>query len=106
MLKHCGPQLLLSAIRNTYWPLSGTREVQKITRTCVPCFRYHPKVLEHSMADLPATKVNTFSCPFEMAEVDYAGPLQIRESRRRGRTHISKGYIAVFIYSLAAQKIE
>lgn len=29
--------------------------------------------------------------------VDYAGPLQIRESRRRGRIHVSKGYIAIFV---------
>ncbi|XP_071654106.1 uncharacterized protein [Temnothorax longispinosus] len=34
--------------------------------------------------------------PFTTAGVDYAGPLQVRESRRRGRIHISKAWIAVF----------
>ncbi|XP_077265256.1 uncharacterized protein LOC143899131 [Temnothorax americanus] len=34
--------------------------------------------------------------PFTTAGVDYAGPLQVRESRRRERIHISKAWIAVF----------
>ncbi|KAG5309734.1 L259 protein, partial [Acromyrmex insinuator] len=29
--------------------------------------------------------------------VDYAGPIQIREGRRRGRISLSKGYIALFV---------
>ncbi|XP_018407517.1 PREDICTED: uncharacterized protein LOC108783445 [Cyphomyrmex costatus] len=95
-LLHCGPQQLLSSIRNRYWPLSGAREARKITRGCVSCFRYKPKAQEHMMADLPESRVNVFSKPFEITGVDYAGPLQVRESRRRGRIHISKGYIAVF----------
>jgi len=94
-LLHCGPQQLLSSIRNKYWPLSGTREVRKVTRKCVPCFRYKPKTQEHLMADLSESSVNTFSKPFEISGVDYAGPLQVRESRRRGRIRTSKGYIAV-----------
>lgn len=34
-LLHCGTEHLLSRIRLKYWPISGRREVQKITRQCV-----------------------------------------------------------------------
>lgn len=37
-----------------------------------------------------------FTRPFAVSGIDYAGPLQVRESRRRGRVHVSKGYVAVF----------
>ncbi|XP_018315524.1 uncharacterized protein [Mycetomoellerius zeteki] len=94
-LLHYGPQQLLSSIRNRYWPQSGAREVRKITRDCVPCFRYKPKAQEHLM-DLPESRVITFCKPFKITGIDYAGPLQVRESRRRGRIHISKSYIVVF----------
>nr|XP_012234662.1 PREDICTED: uncharacterized protein LOC105679307 [Linepithema humile] len=48
------------------------------------------------MGDLPTQRVNSFTRLFVVTGVDYAGPLQIRESRRRGKIHVSKGYIAVF----------
>ncbi|XP_018307367.1 uncharacterized protein [Mycetomoellerius zeteki] len=95
-LLHCGPRQLLSSIHNRYWPQPGTREVRKVTRGCVPCFRYKPKAQEHLIADLPESRVNIFSKPFAITGIDYAGSLQVRESRRRGQIHISKGYIAVF----------
>lgn len=33
-LGHCGPEQLLSEIRQNYWPLSGRREARKVTRMC------------------------------------------------------------------------
>lgn len=39
--------------------------------------------------------------------MDYAGPLRVRESRRRGRAHISKAYIALFVcFSTKAVHLE
>ncbi|XP_024878113.1 uncharacterized protein LOC112458609, partial [Temnothorax curvispinosus] len=67
-LHHCGPEQLLYS-----------------TRT--------PEVF---MGDLPEDRVRHNMRPFTTAGVDYAGPLQVRESRRRGRIHISKAWIAVF----------
>lgn len=49
------------------------------------------------MADLPRSRVATASRPFEICGIDYAGPIIIRESQRRGRIPTSKGYIAVFV---------
>ncbi|XP_011859614.1 PREDICTED: uncharacterized protein LOC105557078 [Vollenhovia emeryi] len=95
-LLHCPPEQLLNAVRQRYWPLSGRREARKIVRSCVSCFRFRPTVPELKMGDLPKQRVTGLGRPFRSTGVDYAGPLQLRESRRRGRIHISKGYIAIF----------
>lgn len=95
-LHHCPPEQLLCSVRHRFWPLSGRREAHKVTRNCLQCYRFKPTFPEAKMGDLPAQRVSGFTRPFETTGVDYAGPLQIRESRRRGRIHVSKGYIAVF----------
>lgn len=95
-MKHCGPEHLLNAVRSVYWPLSGRNEARKITRNCVTCFKYRPKTQEPMMGDLPESRVTGLNRPFDTAGVDYAGPLQLRESRRRGKIPITKAYIAVF----------
>ncbi|XP_024887039.1 uncharacterized protein LOC112464327 [Temnothorax curvispinosus] len=48
------------------------------------------------MGDLSKERVRGSVKPFTNVGVDYAGPLQVRESRRRGRVHTSKAWIAVF----------
>lgn len=96
-LLHCGPRQLLYAVRQRYWPLSGGREVRKLTRRCIPCFKLKPKGTEVIMGDLPEPRVNPPIFPFQSAGVDYAGPIRLRESKRRGKVHESKSYIAVFV---------
>lgn len=96
-LLHCGPEQLLSSIRQRYWPIAGRREAKKITRSCVRYFRYKPRTIDVKMADLPMSRVNESSRAFTVSGVDYAGPFRLRESKRRGRTHISKAYVAVFV---------
>ncbi|XP_018368501.1 PREDICTED: uncharacterized protein LOC108764660 [Trachymyrmex cornetzi] len=49
------------------------------------------------MADLPRDRLQGTVRPFTISGVDYAGPVQIREGRRRGRIPLSKGYIALFV---------
>jgi len=49
------------------------------------------------MGNLPSERVRGFERPFTITGIDYAGPIQVRESRRKGRIHISKGYIAIFV---------
>jgi len=48
------------------------------------------------MGNLLELRVTGYKRAFTNTGVDYAGPLQVRESRRRGRVHITKGYIALF----------
>lgn len=80
-LLHCGPKQLLASIRLRYWPLSGRQEARKITRRCIDCFRFKPKVVEAIMADLPKDRIQGYLRPFAISGVDYAGPIQIREGK-------------------------
>lgn len=96
-LHHCGPEQLLASIRQKYWILSDRREARKITRSGINCFRLQPKDTQVKMGDLPEVRVKGYVRLFAISGVDYAGPIKVRESRRRGRIHTSKVYIALFV---------
>ncbi|XP_011705896.1 PREDICTED: uncharacterized protein LOC105461106 [Wasmannia auropunctata] len=49
------------------------------------------------MGDLPVERVRSCNRSFTTTDLDYTDPIQVRESRRRGRIHISKRYIAIFV---------
>lgn len=92
---HAGVQGTLAAVRDTYWPLAGKNSVKRVLRKCITCFKVKPSTYQYIMSDLPQARVQE-SRPFINAGVDYAGPLSIREARRRGSKTI-KAYIALFI---------
>ncbi|XP_015522747.2 uncharacterized protein LOC107226442 [Neodiprion lecontei] len=96
-LHYCGTEQLLSALRQRFWILSGRREIKKIVKRCVQCFRCKPRGQEIIMEDLPKARVVGFRRPFTCTGVDYAGPIKIKESRRRGRVHETKAYTSVFV---------
>lgn len=56
-LKHYSAEQLLHSIRQKYWPISGRREIQKIVRKCIKCFRFKPSIAEVLMEDLPLERV-------------------------------------------------
>ncbi|XP_025263729.1 LOW QUALITY PROTEIN: uncharacterized protein LOC105255169, partial [Camponotus floridanus] len=93
---HCSSEQLLNVVRNRYWPVCGRQEVRKLVKGCLTCFQFRPTVQDAKMGNLPKQRVSGFIRSFTHTGIDYAGPLQVRESRRRGRIHVSKGYIAVF----------
>jgi len=68
-----------------------------MVKNCLDCFRLHPIALEVKMGNLPELRMTGYKQAFTNTGVDYAGPLQVRKSRRRGRVHITKGYIALFM---------
>lgn len=49
------------------------------------------------MADFPASRVTPASRPFVCCDIDYAGPFNIRESKKKGNIPLTKAYVAVFI---------
>lgn len=95
-LKHCPPEQLLGSVRQRYWPIGGRRDTTKTVKNCISCFRFSPTVPDTLMGDLPGERVTEARRVFQVTGVDYAGPISLRESRRRGKGHITKGYIAVF----------
>jgi len=94
MFLHCGPQMLLAEIRQSYWPLRGRIMARSTVTRCVDCVRTKPRFEPPLMAPLPKQRVQ-MSHPFTITGVDFAGPLQIQSGIRRVTT--KKAWIAVFV---------
>lgn len=94
-LLHAGPQLILSHIRENWWPLGGRTLARKIVRQCIICCRMRGKVIQPIMGNLPKERI-TASFPFMICGVDYAGPLFILNRRGRG-AKLEKCYICLFV---------
>ncbi|XP_036141730.1 uncharacterized protein LOC118645203 [Monomorium pharaonis] len=95
----------MAAVRQRFWPLSLRSAVRKIINNCIKCFKARPSISEAEMACLPSPRV-TVSRPFTHCGVDYAGPVTLREGRRRNsRNH--KAYVAAFVcFSTKAVHLE
>lgn len=94
-LMHAGPLLLLSSIREHYWPLSGRNLARKIVHDCVRCYRTNPKQTNPLMGVLPSQRVQPMPA-FHISGIDYIGPFLIKDKKGRG-SKTSKCYISLFI---------
>ncbi|XP_050305577.1 uncharacterized protein LOC126742817 [Anthonomus grandis grandis] len=104
-LMHAGPQLLLSTIRDNYWPISGRNLARKTVKNCVKCARYAGQTVQPIMGDLPKNRVKP-SLPFSVVGVDYAGPFIMKNKPGRGCKPI-KCWVALFVcFSTRAIHIE
>ena len=74
---HCGPQMLLSLVRGTFWPIHGLKIAKKIVNSCVPCKRVRPTHMSQLMGNLPSDRV-TPSRPFTIIGIDHCGPFKVR----------------------------
>ncbi|XP_058449025.1 uncharacterized protein LOC131428985 [Malaya genurostris] len=93
---HAGPSLLLSLLRQRFWPLSGRNLVRNIVHRCMICARAKPKPLQQLMGNLPPVRVNQ-AYPFQNVGIDLAGPIFVRTSLRNKRTPFIKAYITVYM---------
>ncbi|XP_062699619.1 uncharacterized protein LOC134284635 [Aedes albopictus] len=93
-LVHGGGRLLLSSIREEYWPLDGRRLVKSIVRNCFRCARHRPVPLQQQIGQLPMSRVIP-GRPFSVSGVDYAGPLYIKAIHKRAAP--AKAYLCVFV---------
>ncbi|XP_062540881.1 uncharacterized protein LOC134208939 [Armigeres subalbatus] len=93
-LLHGGGRLLLSSIREEYWPLNGRRLVHSIVRNCFRCIRHRPQPAHQQIGQLPAARVIP-SRPFSNTGVDYAGPLYMKPIHKRAA--LAKAYLCIFI---------
>lgn len=85
----------LSFVRQQFWSLSLRSTTRQIIRKCVICFRAKPIHSKAIMDSLPSGRVNV-SKPFAHVGIDYAGPVILREGKRRNaRNH--KAYLSVFV---------
>ncbi|XP_055622164.1 uncharacterized protein LOC129765763 [Toxorhynchites rutilus septentrionalis] len=93
-LFHAGLQLLVSTVREKYWPTRIRRLANTVLHECVSCFRTRPKVLDQLMADLPSERVSP-APPFLKVGVDYCGPFPVVYPGRRAVPR--KSFIAIFV---------
>ncbi|XP_034830014.2 uncharacterized protein [Maniola hyperantus] len=94
-LMHAGPQLLLSFIRQKYWPLGGRNLARRVVHSCIRCCRFKPKQIQPMMSDLPADRTR-LEFPFLHTGIDYAGPIMIATRKGRG-AKLEKSYICIFV---------
>ncbi|KAB0801377.1 hypothetical protein PPYR_05731, partial [Photinus pyralis] len=52
-LVHAGAQMVLSSLREKYWPILGRQLCKKIIRNCVKCFKAYPKSSNYLMGNWP-----------------------------------------------------
>ncbi|XP_058811251.1 uncharacterized protein LOC131676146 [Topomyia yanbarensis] len=93
-LLHAGPQLLIAAMRERFWPLRARNAARKAVHRCVKCFRCKPTILEQLMGDLPAERV-TPTYPFLNTGVDLCGPFFYRHNNRKSPP--IKSYVVIFV---------
>jgi transposase InsO family protein len=102
---HAGPLLLLSSLRQLYWPINGRNLARSVARQCVTCFRNKPKEVEQIMGNLPADRVQP-TRPFLHSGVDFCGPVYIKSNSQRN-SKLIKAYVAIFVcFSTKAVHIE
>lgn len=94
-LMHAGPQLLLSAVREQYWPVGGRCLARRVCNSCLRCKRMKGAVATQIMGNLPSVRLSP-GFPFEITGTDYAGPFLIINRKGRG-AKLSKCYLCVFI---------
>lgn len=94
-LLHCGPQLLLSAVREHFWPTRGRVLARSTVHKCLMCHKFKGKTMQPIMGNLPKQRLVP-SPPFETCGVDFAGPFSILNRKGRG-AKISKCYLCLFI---------
>jgi len=94
-LLHVGPQTLLAAIRDTYWPISDRNLSRKVMHDCLMCFRNNPRSIQTLIGDLPADCVQPLP-PFQITSVDYGDSFFIKDRRSRS-CKISKCYVSLFV---------
>ncbi|XP_037930980.1 uncharacterized protein LOC119665804 [Teleopsis dalmanni] len=91
--KHCGPQALLSTVRQRFWPIKGKSTARATVERCIRCNKARTQLCQQIMGNLPESRI-TPARPFINAGVDYCGPFWIHYKVRGKKP--TKAYIAVF----------
>lgn len=91
---HAGPQALLAALRQRFWPIKGKELCRKTVRHCIRCFHARPPIIGQLMGDLPSERLSP-TRPFTNTGIDFMGPIQIHHKIRGKRP--TKAYVAIFV---------
>lgn len=92
---HAATNALIAILRREYWITSVRRQVSRVIRKCIVCFRFSPSIQPPFMSDLPADRV-TATRPFNRTATDFAGPFLVKSSLLRNAKSV-KSYLCVFV---------
>lgn len=94
-LKHPGSIALQAHLQREFWIPSARQIIRSRIRLCIACFRTRPRAVQPKMASLPSYRVQQVK-PFTITDVDYAGPVTLKEPRGR-KTASKLSYICLFV---------
>ncbi|XP_075159825.1 uncharacterized protein LOC142232979 [Haematobia irritans] len=95
LLLHAENNLLLRSLREEYYISRLRSAIKKCIRRCKTCIIYKHKIQSQLMAALPSER-STFSPPFTITGLDFAGPFSIKASTLRNSVY-QKSYVCVFV---------
>lgn len=94
---HGGLAQTLANIRRQFWIIRAKNAVKTAILKCVICFRFKRETRIQLMGNLPEHRLH-INHPFTNVGIDFAGPIQTRPAKIRGKASITlKSYIAVFV---------
>lgn len=104
---HGGLAQTLAHIRRQFWIVRAKNAVKSAIQKCITCFRFKKENRIQLMGNLPEYRLQ-ISPPFTNVGIDFAGPIQTRPAKIRGKAAVTlKSYIAVFVcMSTRAMHIE
>lgn len=92
---HAATNALIAILRRDYWITSIKRQVSRVVRKCLVCFRFNSSSQPPFMADLPADRV-TAARAFSGVATDFSGPYLVKSSLLRNAKAV-KAYPCVFV---------
>ena len=88
-----GTNQILAALSVRFWIISAREAIRMFEATCPTCKRQKAKPAEQVMAPVPSHRITPSLRAFETVAVDYAGPFETKQGRRRSRM---KRYMCLF----------
>ncbi|XP_075167412.1 uncharacterized protein LOC142239506 [Haematobia irritans] len=105
LLMHAEHSLMIRTIRQEYYISRLRSNIKKCIRNCKTCIIYKQKTQSQIMAALPSER-SSFSLPFNITGLDFAGPFSIKTSIIRQAAY-HKGYVCIFVcFSTKALHLE
>ena len=80
---HCGRDQTLTSIKEEFWVINGKSVVNCILNNCLLCRRLTVKPKTQFMSDLPAERLAIYEPAFSYTEVDYFGPITLKQSKNQ-----------------------
>jgi len=86
LLGHMGRASIVASLRRSYWILGINTAVKRLQYECVVCRRTNANSHTQKMSQLPADRVSTDEPAFAHTGVDFFGPFETVNGRKREKT--------------------